>query len=163
MRIFKYSLWCAGLFLLLSSCRKEPERIYELNAINARGFSGRKDKPKTKEQYIAILYTNLFQTALSGNQLVQIMNSMESIGDKELAREVVISNFMNRPEIILPSNDFMRNETDAFLNETYERFFVRQATEAERQWFKNFLQSNPQISPELVYYAFALSNEYLFY
>ena len=88
---------------------------------------------------------------------------MESIGDKELAREVVISNFMNRPEIILPSNDFMRNETDAFLNETYERFFVRQATEAERQWFKNFLQSNPQISPELVYYAFALSNEYLFY
>lgn len=163
MQIFKYVLGFTALLFLITSCKKEQERVYELNTINARSFSGLKDKPKTKEQYIAILYTNLFQTALSGNQLVQIINSMESIGDKELAREVVISNFMNRPEIILPSNDFMRNETDAFLNETYERFFVRQATEAERQWFKNFLQSNPQISPELVYYAFALSNEYLFY
>ncbi|MFN4123578.1 MAG: hypothetical protein ACK4GL_09790 [Flavobacteriales bacterium] len=145
------------------SCKKEPERIYELNAVDARGFSGNKTKPKTKEQYISILYTNLFQTALSGNQLVQIINSMESIGDKELAREVIISNFMNQPGVILPSNDYMRNETDSFLDETYERFFVRKPTEAERQWFKNFLQSNPQVTAELVYYSFALSDEYLFY
>lgn len=151
------------VLLMLTACKKEPERIYELHAVEARGFSGNKTKPKTKEQYISILYTNLFQTALSGNQLVQIINTMESIGDKELAREVIISNFMNRPGVILPSIDYMRNETDSFLDETYERFFVRKPTEAERQWFKNFLQSNPQVTTELVYYAFALSDEYLFY
>ena len=164
MQTSKYGLsLLLGLLLTFFSCKKEPERIYELNPIEARGFSGKKDKPKSQEQYVSILYTNLFQTALSGNQLVQIINCIESIGDKELAREVIISNFMNRAGIVLPTNEYMRNETDAFLNETYERFYVRQPTEAERLWYKNFIQANPQVTPELVYFAFALSNEYLYY
>ena len=46
-------------------------------------------------QYISILYANLFQTALSSNELVEITNCIESIGDKEVAHEIVLSNFMN--------------------------------------------------------------------
>lgn len=160
-KLFPYLIVVTVLFF--SACQKEPDRIYEINPIDARGFSGKKDKLKSQEQYVSILYTNLFQTALSGNQLVQVINCIESIGDKELAREIIISNFMNKPQVVLPDNEFMRNETDTFLDETYERFFVRRPTEAERQWFKNFIQNNPQITSELVYFAFALSNEYLYY
>ena len=57
----------------------------------------------------------------------------------------------------------MRADVDGFLKETYKRFFVRDISEAERTWFKNYIQDNPNVTPELVYFAFTLSNEYLFY
>ena len=49
------------------------------------------------------------------------------------------------------------------LYETYKRFLVREPTEAETTYFKNYINSDPNVTPELVYFAFALSNEYLFY
>ena len=48
-------------------------------------------------------------------------------------------------------------------DDTYVRFLVRYPTEAERTWMRNFLTSNPAMTPELVYTAFALSEEYLHY
>ena len=36
-------------------------------------------------------------------------------------------------------------------------------TEAEREFFLNFFNSNPNVSAEMVYMSFALSNEYQFY
>ena len=53
-------------------------------------------------QYISILYANLFQTALSSNELVEITNCIESIGDKEVAHEIVLSNFMNSQQVLIP-------------------------------------------------------------
>ena len=87
----------------------------------------------------------------------------ESIGDKELGREVLISNFMNKPNVQLPSDSLMRADPDQFIKDTYERFFVRIPTEGELTWYRNFIETNPQLSSELVYFAFALSNEYLYY
>ncbi len=87
----------------------------------------------------------------------------DRIGDKELAREVLISNFMNKPGVILPSDTAMRADLDAFITDTYRRFLVRDPSEAERTWFRNMIAADPNITSELVYYAFALSNEHLYY
>ena len=57
----------------------------------------------------------------------------------------------------------MRQDLDLFLEETYKRFFVRDITEAEREFFLNYLNANPNVSSEMVYMSFALSNEYQFY
>lgn len=114
-------------------------------------------------QYISILYANLFQTALSSNELVEITNCIESIGDKQIAHEIVVSSFMNSEDVTIPADSVMRADLNYFIEETYKRFYVRDITEAERKFFLDFFESNPNVSSEVVYMAFALSNEYQFY
>ena len=144
------------------SCKKE-EPIYDVNQIQSTSYNANKDKLKSPAQYISILYANLFQKALSANELVEITRCIESIGDKQVAHEIVLSNFMNEPDVIIPSDSLMRADLDLFLEETYKRFFVRDITEAEREFFLNYLNTNPNVSSEMVYMSFALSNEYQFY
>ena len=150
---------------LFTACKKDvaDENTYGVNGIEALPPSAGKDKLKSIEQYIAILHANLFQKALSANELVEIKNCIESIGDRETAHEIIISNFMNSGEVIMPGNDEMRADIDAFIDNTYERFFVRKPTEAEKTYYRNYIESNPQVTVEMVYFAFALSNEYQYY
>ncbi|MBK7555729.1 MAG: hypothetical protein IPI55_14330 [Flavobacteriales bacterium] len=100
---------------------------------------------------------------MSANELYELDQCIQSIGDKELAREVIISNFMNKPGVIIPDDATMRANIDAFIIETYNRFLVRQPTEAEKTWFRNYIEADPNVTPEIIYFSFAMSNEYLFY
>lgn len=159
----KYVGLAFAMCLLFSSCKKEEDVRFELNEVSLTPSDANKDKLKTNEQYVAILYANLFQTALSANDLFDLNNAIESIGDKELAREVIISNFMNDDNVQLPSVEEMNADIDNFIDETYIRFLVRYPNEAEKTWLKNFIQSNPYMTPEMVYFSFALSEEYLYY
>jgi hypothetical protein len=73
---------------------------------------------------------------------------------------------MNSANVKLPSRKMMTDSTERFIEETFIRFFIRRPTEAEKTWFTNFInanQSNPNFRPELVYTAFAASDEYMFY
>jgi len=47
--------------------------------------------------------------------------------------------------------------------DTYHRFLVRDPTVAEKTWYHNYIAADPHVTPELVYFAFAISNEYLYY
>jgi len=149
--------------LVFSTCKKEEDITYGVNQVNADSYNSGKDKLKSTFQYISILYANLFQKALSANELVEITNCIESIGDKEVAHEIVLSNFMNKTGVIMPSDSLMRADVDVFLEDTYKRFFIRNITEAEREYFTNFLETHPNVSVEMIYTAFSLSNEYQFY
>jgi hypothetical protein len=148
--------------VLVSSCKKE-DIIYDVNSVNAASYNANKNKLKSIPQYISILYANLFQKALSANELVEITNCIGSIGDKEVAHEIVLSNFMNKTGVTLPSDSLMRADINVFIEQTYKRFYVRDLTEAEREFFLNFFESHPNVSVEMVYSAFSLSNEYQFY
>jgi len=150
-----------ALLTTVTGCRKDP--IYELNTLDLLPPSANKDRLKSNEQFLAILHANMFQTALSANELYRLSECIESVGDKELVREVIISNFMNKPGVIIPSDELMHQDLDAFIIATYERFLVRVPTEAEKTWFRNYITANPNVSAELVYFSFALSNEYLYY
>jgi hypothetical protein len=161
IHVLRNMLLLAAMCLLAIGCRKE--RIYEVNEVQLRAPSANKDKLKTSEEYVAILHANLFQTALSANEVYQLAQCIESIGDKELAREVIISNFMNKPGVIIPTDESMRADIDAFTRATYARFLVRTPSEAELTWFRNYITADPYVTPELIYFSFALSDEYLFY
>jgi hypothetical protein len=147
--------------LLFSSCRKDD--VYELNEINATSYNANKNKLKSTNQFISIVYANLFQEALSANELVEISRCIQSIGDKEVAHEIILSNFMNKEGVIIPSDSIMRDDLNLFIEESYKRFFVRDITEAEREFFLSFFESHPNVSAEMVYMAFSLSNEYQYY
>ena len=158
----KYFLSFLIFIILFSSCKKD-DPVYSINQIQANAYNANKTKLKSPSQFISILYANLFQKALSANELVEITRCIESVGDKELVHEVIISNFMNRDEVTLPSDSLMRADLEAFIEETYRRFYVRDITAAEREFFINFFNANPDVSAEMVYTAFSLSNEYQFY
>ncbi|MES2627961.1 MAG: hypothetical protein V4616_03235 [Bacteroidota bacterium] len=151
--------------VLLSGCKKKEEfnEIYELDAFNALPGSNGKIKVKTDEQWISVLYANLFQRAISTKLLNEMINSIYSVGDKEVAHEKIIAKFMVTPGLKIPSNAEMRQDIDGFLNDTYKRFFVRNISAAEKAWFKDYIEKTPEVTVEFIFTAFALSNEYQFY
>lgn len=151
------------LVLVFSGCRKEVPSEFILNEVDLYPTVADKDKLKTNQQFVAILHANLFQTAMSANDVFDVNECIESIGDKELAREVIISNFMNKDGVQMPGQEEMMADLDLFVNDTYIRFFVRYPTESEKTYLKNYITANPYMNPELVYFSFALSNEYMFY
>jgi hypothetical protein len=148
--------------LLFSSCA-EDYYVYGINDIDITPVNSEKDKAKTEAQYISILYTNLFQKAIGPNQMLDALKAIESIGDKQIAFDMLVSKYMNDPEVKLPTNESMRENPEQFVRETYSRFYVRQPTEAELQWMINYIQSRPALTTELVYFSFATSNEHYHY
>lgn len=163
--IFRICLLISFLVAFGYGCKEEekgPDE-YLVNPATSLPPNAGKTKQKTDQQYVAILHANLFQYALSANEIFEISQCIESIGDKEIAREVIISNFMNEGDVQMPTNEEMRADLETFITNTYNRFLVRNPTEAEIEYFRNYIDANPNVTPELVYFSFALSNEYLFY
>ncbi len=155
-------LTLALIVLSLNSCKKEIY-VYDVNTQVVEAVDLNKNRQKTPEQYISVLYANLFQKGLSANALVDISNVIQSIGDKQIAYEMLLSNFMNMTGLQIPSNEAMRADIPAFVRETYKRFYVRYPTQAELYWFVQFIENHPNLSSEVIFLSFALSNEYYFY
>ena len=86
--VTKITLVFVMVSLLPNGCTKEDDSYLVNNEVllPANAF---KTKLKTDQQYAAILHANLFQQALSANELYDIAQCIESIGDKEVAREVL--------------------------------------------------------------------------
>lgn len=145
------------------SCATEDYYVYGIEDVEIKPVNSEKDKPKTHTQYISILYTNMFQKPIGPNLMLQALSAVESIGDKQVAYDILVSKYMNDPDVIRPTAESMREDPETFIRETYTRFLVRQPTEAELQWMINYIESRPSLTPELVYFSFATSNEHAHY
>lgn len=154
---------CCFLVLLLFAGCQEEYLVYGINDLSITPVNSEKDKAKTHSQYISILYANMFQKAIGPNQMLEALKAIESIGDKQVAYDILVSKYMNDSQVVLPTEEFMRQQPEAFVRETYTRFLVRQPTEAELQWMINYIESRPSLTPELVYFSFATSNEHFHY
>ncbi|MFT4665857.1 MAG: hypothetical protein ACI8YQ_001412 [Polaribacter sp.] len=167
----QYLFLVAALLLSTASCKKEtttihnPEvdYIYNVNGENLYQSNADKNKEKSSEQYVSILYSNLFQDAIGQNDLVELSEIRRAIGDKQIADELILNAFVNNNNVQIPSNTSMRNDIDAFVEETYLRFFLRKPNPYETYELKSEIEEDTNLSPELIYMAFALSNEYKFY
>ena len=151
------------LLLVLGFGCREKTYVYELTEQTVAPNNGVKTKAKTTEQFLNIAYANLYQTPLSPNELVRLSELIQSIGDKQLAYEMVIARMMADPAVNLPGTDAMRADLPKFVGETYRRFYVRDPSAAERAWWVNYLETNTNLTAEEVYFSFATSNEYGFY
>lgn len=159
------SFWAFCLILLLTfACRQQDDHyIYGLQDQEIEAVQGEKRQLKSMGQYIAVLYTNIFQRGISPTELQEIESAMASLGDKTLARRMVISNFLRKTGAHVPSMEEMREDVDAFVQDTYVRFLIRNPTQAELIYLRNFIESRPQLEPHIIYTTFALSDEYQFY
>ena len=159
------SIKAIGLLIAVafSGCERPAESHFILEDCGVEASSAGKERLKSPEQWSSIVYTNLFQTGLPANDQFDLAEVFESIGDQDVAREVVLSNFFNQEGVILPSTESMHANPDAFITETYLRFFVRTPSTAELTYLRGFIAENPQLTPEVVYLAFGLSEEYQYY
>lgn len=152
-----------SILLLIAGCSAEPDVTYGLQPLELNASNAEKDRVKSIDQWITILYADLFGEALGSAELFEVKQAFFSIGDQDIARATLVSNFMQDANVQLPDAGVMVQDPDGFIDDTYVRFLVRYPTEAERTWMRNYLSSNPTMTPELVYTAFALSEEYLHY
>ena len=163
MNKIRYAILSLMIILMAMEGCKEEQYVYEVNDVEVNPNNSEKDKEKTVPQFISILYSNFYQKALSPDELVEISELIASIGDKRIAYEVVLAKMITDPEVVIPTNGEMRGNIEQFVIDTYKRFYVRFPTEAEKTYFSNYIESNPDVTPVLVYFAFATANEYNYY
>jgi len=164
-------LFLVTLLTITTSCKKETttihntdvDYIYDVNGENIYQSNAEKNKEKSSEQYVSILYSNLFQNAIGQDDLVELSEIRRAIGDKQIADELILNAFVNNNNVMIPNNTSMRNDIDAFVEETYLRFFLRKPNPYEIYELKSEIEQDTDLSPDLIYMAFALSNEYKFY
>ncbi|MBK9283936.1 MAG: hypothetical protein IPM51_06395 [Sphingobacteriaceae bacterium] len=154
----------ASVLFSITSCKKpKTEYQYGVNNENLLPPNVNKTRLKTTDQYISILYANLFQKALSSNNIFAISQAFDSVGDQILARQLLIANLMKKPGVKIPTVTEMNADLNTFITDTYVRFYVRKPSEAEKEYLKQFITADPNVTPELVYMSFALSDEYMYY
>jgi hypothetical protein len=152
------------LLVVFVSCTKEKQSTKYVTTNKAiYGTEINKNKLKTEAQFLSILSTDLTQLPISPSKLNRAVQVLESIGDRETANEIIISNYMNDPTLSIPPDTYMREHLTKFITETYNKFFIRNPSQAELAYFTNYISSNPKITVEMVYTAFASSQEYMYY
>lgn len=155
------------------SCKKKDSNLYEINGITAvphgayegvDGIEGGKKKLKTIDQYVGVLYSNIFKRGITVNELNEARDAIYSVGDQQLAYEILVVNYLLRPDANLPSNEFVHAYPDSFLTQVYNDYFVRDISEVERTYLKNYILNNSQeVGAKEVIAAVALSNEFRIY
>jgi len=160
MRSFKLLLI---VMAFLVSCNKKVDVSYKIEDISVYETKAHKQKAKNEAEYISILYTNLFQEAISPSTLYQAQIVLYSIGDQNVAKEMLLSNYFNRTDFKIPTEQYMRSNIEGFVIETYKRFLLRTPSEAEKTYFIRYITNNKDVTVEMVYSAFAASDEYGYY
>ncbi len=165
MHNFKnFNIFLLLIVIILNGCKKETiEQDYGVLDKDVTRNSVNKNRLKTEAQYISILTTDLTQKAITPTLLNRYTRVLESIGDRELATEIIVGNFMNSPDLNIPTDQVMREDIEKFIRNTYVKFYIRYPTEAEVAFFVNYINENPNVTTEMVYYSFATSAEYMFY
>jgi hypothetical protein len=159
----KYSILSILGILLFYSCKKEYRYVYDVGNEVVYESNSEKNKQKSSAQFISILYSNLFQTSISLQESNQLSELRMAVGDKQVADNLIINNYINSAGVNLPSDADMRADIPKFVEETYIRFYLRKPTPYEAKFLKEEIENDPGLSPKLIYAAFAESNEYKFY
>lgn len=159
----KYLLLIATL-LILFSCKKEQEIVYQLNEVNVSQSSSNKDKLKTTMEFIAIAYTDIFGSSIAQNELQNLTITYNAFGDKKLIEEMVIKNFLNVAAANLPAIDRTSTATiNRFVEDTYKKLYNREPNEYESWYMTDFIEKDNDVNSELFYYALMTANEYRYY
>jgi len=90
------------LLPLLAACTEKETLRYGLQDQVVYEDKTQKTKRKSESEYISILYTNLYQQPITPNQLYKTQQVVQSIGDRTLAWEMLLSNYFNKPGIQMP-------------------------------------------------------------
>lgn len=151
------------LLLVFTGCKKEFIYQFEVDDVDVTQPGAVKPNIKSDIEFISVAYTDLFGAAIPQNELDDLALSYSAFGDKKVLIDMIIRNFLNDSAVDIPSQSEMEGDPGAFVEDSFRKFFVRKPTEFEKWFVVNKIQSDQNLTPELVYYAFLTSNEYRYY
>ncbi len=170
MRASKILYLFLASILILSACKKTiiketvyDDVIYQLDTMPVYTSNLEKNKQKSDLQFLSILYADLFGKAIPGNVTGELSELKLSFGDKVIINQMVVSAFINDPDLNIPTNQEMRADPEKFVRDIYRKFYLRNPTEHEKYFLVKLINEDPGLTVEHFYTAFALSNEYSFY
>ena len=159
----KISILSIFTVLLLISCKKDYRYIYDVGNEVVYENNSEKNKQKSSAQFISILYSNLFQSSISLQETNELSELRMAMGDKQVADNLIINNYVNSAGVNIPTDADMRADIPKFVEETYIRFYLRKPSPYEAKFLEEEIVNDPGLTPKLIYAAFAESNEYKFY
>jgi len=146
---------------MISSCKKDY--TYNVNDVNVTKPGNGKSNVKTTTEFISIAYSDLFSTTIPNDSLLNISQAYQSFGDRKLIEDRIIRHLLNRTDVQIPTNQQMRSDVPAFVNQAFQKLFNRTPDAFENYFVTNIIQLDATISPVVVYYALMTSNEYRYY
>lgn len=161
MKIFAFIL--LALLFAVSSCKKEGRVIYEVQQQELYQDASEKKNLKTTAQFIAIAYSDLFNSSITNTELNKLDIAYQAFGDKYVLEDMIIKNFLSQGGSAIPSNIAMRADVNTFIQEAYLRFFNRKPNEFESWKMKDLIDKNTDITPQMIYYSLMTSDEYRYY
>lgn len=160
--LIKYTLYGCGL-LLAVSCTKEEVKVFEVNPVTLYQSASEKSSLKSDDQFLAILFTDLYGKSISAQEMAVLVKAYSSFGDKSLVINMMTKSMLADPNSNKPSNADMRSDIASFVEEAFMRFYVRKPTEQERWFFINRIEQDTVLRPIDVYYVLITANEYRYY
>jgi hypothetical protein len=148
------------LLLAFSSCTHKKTYEYEVDSITVEEPGTDKPSSKTTLEFVSIAYYDLFGKNITQKDLVNLNTVYAAFGDKKLIEDMIIRNFLKRPDVKIPSLSEMKAAPESFVTDTYRKFYNRPPSPAEKWFMNNLLATDNSITPEIVYYTFLTSNEY---
>lgn len=151
---------------------EEKQHVFELEDVRVGNQKVSKTNAKSDIEYLSVAYSDLFGETISAEELNLRLNTYVAVGDKQAVMDMFIRNMLNidesslacdAPSRVVPCAETMKNAPDAFITDTYKKFFVREPSQYEREFWKRKIEESETLTPELVYYAFMTSKEYRYY
>lgn len=159
MKVYILLLLAAGL--TLSACKKDY--IYGVDDVVVEPNSASKNNVKTTVEFVSIAYSDIFGSTIPQDYLQELSLAYLAFGDKKLIEDVIIKNMLNTPGVQLPTQQEMLDDVDAFVTNSYKKFYNREPSEYEVWKMRDLIQADQTITPELIYYGFLTSDEYRYY
>ena len=153
-----------SFLLILFSCKKEKDIIYQLNDVRIEQNSINKDHLKSTTEFIAIAYSDIFGTVIPTNKLADLTTIYKGFGDKKLIEQMAIKNFLNKPTNLIPDIDRTSGTAiENFVTDAYKKLYNRNPDEYELWFVADMIAKDNDLTAELVYYSLMTSNEYRYY
>ncbi len=158
-----YLIIFAAIALSMSACKKDSTPVFGVNDVDVSSNTGDKDNLKSATEFISIAYADIFQTTVTSQTLDALTVPYVAFGDNTVIEDMIIRNFLNEPTAIIPSEQDMRADIPAFINEAYSRFYNREPDAFEAWQWEEYINSDQDLTVEVIYYAFMTSEEYRYY
>ncbi len=153
----------ALLVFTLAACQREVVKQYEVEEITLYSSASEKQNLKSHDQFISILYTDVYGQSISNGEMQALKTAYTSLGDKSLVIEIMIKSLLADSRAKIPSRAEMLADPEAFVEDSYKRFLVRKPSPQESWYLLSEINNNETLSPLDIYFAMLTSEEYRYY
>jgi len=162
MNKLKY-IYFIFFFLMMCSCEKEVDYLYEVDKVNVQAPGSIKSNAKNTIEFLTIAWADLFGTQIPLQELIRLNTVYLAFGDKKMVEDRILLNFLSKPGVQIPAQTNMSGDTLLYINNTYKKLFNRDANAFEKYYLKEQIRINTAMTSKVIWYALMTSDEYRYY